>query len=549
MEYRVLARKYRPQTFADLIGQDVLVRTLTNAFATGRVAHAFLLTGIRGIGKTTTARIIARALNCVGPDGQSPMTITPCGVCSNCTMIAESRHMDVLEMDAASHTGVDDIRDLIGTVQYLPSSARFKVYIIDEVHMLSNNAFNALLKTLEEPPPHVKFIFATTEIRKIPVTILSRCQRFDLKRTPVEVLAAHLDNVAAKESVKAESEALTLIANAAEGSVRDGLSLLDQAIAHSDAEAGIRTEEVRDMLGMGDKSQLFALLRALMGGEVAQMLKEYHTLHGNGADPGMLLQDLLALAHFITRVKLAKEAANDITYSEGERGFAAEMAGKLSIMTLSRLWQMLLKGLQEARIAPNPSASAEMTLIRIAHAADLPPPADLIRTIRSQQGGNAATSGAAPAAPAPRGAPVSLITTQQTVARPAPVAAPVTQTVSMPQTFTEAVAMFEARREGLLHQYLMRQTRLVRFEAGRIEINASEVPVDFAGRVGKCLSDWTGQRWLVALSREQGEDTLYAQQEVASKLACEQAASHPLVKAVMEQFPGSTVTKIISKEE
>lgn len=548
MEYRVLARKYRPQTFADLIGQEVLVRTLTNAFATGRVAHAFLLTGIRGIGKTTTARIIARALNCVGADGNGPMTITPCGVCSNCTMIAESRHMDVLEMDAASHTGVDDIRDLIGTVQYLPSSARFKVYIIDEVHMLSNNAFNALLKTLEEPPPHVKFIFATTEIRKIPVTILSRCQRFDLKRTPVEMLATHLGNVAAKESVKADGEALTLIANAAEGSVRDGLSLLDQAIAHSDTEAGIRTEEVRDMLGMGDKSQLFALLRALMGGEVEQMLKEYHTLHGNGADPSMLLQDLLALAHFITRVKLAKEAANDITYSEHERKFAEEMAGKLSIMTLSRLWQMLLKGLQETRIAPNPSASAEMTLIRIAHAADLPPPTDLIRTIRSQQG-SSTSAGNSPAAPAPRNAPVSLITTQQTVARPAPVAGPQPQTVSMPETFAEAVAMFEARREGLLHQYLMRQTRLVRFEAGRIEINASEVPVDFAGRVGKCLSDWTGQRWLVALSREQGEDTLYAQKEVASKLACEQAASHPLVKAVMEHFPGSTVTKIISKED
>jgi DNA polymerase-3 subunit gamma/tau len=361
----------------------------------------------------------------------------------------------------------------------------------------------------------------------------------------VDVLSNHLRNVANKESVKAEDEALTLIANAAEGSVRDALSLLDQAIAHSDAANGIRTTDVRDMLGMNDKSQLFSLFKALLGGEMEALLKEYHTLHASGADPAMLLQDLLGLVHFVTRVKLTKDALNDITFSESERNFAAEMASTLSMTTLSRLWQMILKGLQETRIAPNPSASAEMTLIRIAHAADMPPPSELIRTLRNQQTTSMANTTAP--APAPRSAPVSLITTQQTVAHPAPVAQP--STIAMPENFAETVALFEAKRENLLHQYLMRQTRLVRFEKGRIEINANEVPMDFAGRVGKCLSDWTGQRWLVAISREQGEDTLQSRHEVASRIACEQATSHPLVKAVMDLFPGTAVTKIISKEE
>ncbi|MEI7669675.1 MAG: DNA polymerase III subunit gamma/tau, partial [Pseudomonadota bacterium] len=386
MEYRVLARKYRPQNFDDLVGQDVLVRTLSNAFATGRIAHAFLLTGIRGIGKTTTARIIARALNCIGTDGQGAMSINPCGVCSNCIMIAESRHFDVLEMDAASNTGVDNMRDIINNVQYLPVSARYKVYIIDEVHMLSNNAFNALLKTLEEPPPHVKFILATTEIRKIPVTILSRCQKFELKRIESQELAKHLANVLTKENLKCEEEALSLIANAAEGSVRDSLSLLDQAIAqNSDSDGIVKATQVREMLGINDKSQLFKLLSGLFSGSIAEVIAEFRHLHACGADPIILIQDLLEFIHFITRLKITPQAFGDISFSEEERGFAKEIADKTQITVTTKFWQMLLKGLQEAKIAPDPATSVEMTFIRIAHSSDLPSPADLIRKIQNNE--------------------------------------------------------------------------------------------------------------------------------------------------------------------
>jgi DNA polymerase-3 subunit gamma/tau len=549
MEYRVLARKYRPQTFADLVGQDILVRTLTNAFASGRIAHAFLLTGIRGIGKTTTARIIARALNCIGPEGTGGPTINPCGVCTHCKMIAESRDMDVLEMDAASHTGVDDIRDIIGTVQYLPSSARTKVYIIDEVHMLSNNAFNALLKTLEEPPPHVKFIFATTEIRKIPVTILSRCQRFDLKRVDTKSLSQHLTNIAGKESVAVEEEAMTLIAEAAEGSVRDSLSLLDQAIAHNaDDKSPIAASMVRDMLGMSDKSQLFTLLEKLFAGAVADTLAEFRALYGSGADPVILLQDLLSLVHFITRIKLAPDSANDIAYSENERNFGKDLAQKLPIAILTKAWQMLLKGLQETRIAPEPDCAAEMVLIRIAHSADLPTPSDLIRIIRKQEPlGTAATTSTSSVSS--HKAPVSLISTQQTVLAPAVAAAPATNYNAMPQAFTDAVQLFSTRREPLLYNYLMRDSQLVKFEKGRIELNvSSEVPVDFAGRVGKCLTDWTGQRWLVILSREAGAIPLQQQLESADLQKRDAIKTHPLVAAALEQFPGAEVTQIINKE-
>jgi DNA polymerase-3 subunit gamma/tau len=544
MEYRVLARKYRPQTFSDLVGQEVLVRTLTNAFATGRIAHAFLLTGIRGVGKTTTARIIARALNCIGPDGQGGPTISPCGVCTNCKMIAEGRHMDVLEMDAASHTGVDDIRDLIGTVQYLPSSARTKVYIIDEVHMLSNNAFNALLKTLEEPPPHVKFIFATTEIRKIPVTILSRCQRFDLKRVPTTLLAQHLAAIGAKENVSAEEEALILIAEAAEGSVRDSLSLFDQAIAHSSSL--IQTATVRDMLGMNDKSQLFTLLETVFSGKIAEALAEFRKLYSVGADPAMLLQDMLALVHFITRIKLTPEASNDIAFSESERNFGKQLADKLTIITLTKAWQMILKGLQETRFAPDPAAAAEMALIRIAYSADLPSPSDLIRTLKKQEQANPTTSTPAPTHDK---APVSLITTQQFIAQP--VAIPKTpEALPTLENFEDAVQMFNARREAILYNNLMRFAQLVKFEKGRIELNvASDVPTHFAGSVGKCLTEWTGERWVVILSHEKGAPTL---QEIADQKEIEMreaAKSDPLVAAVIREFPGAQVTKIIERKE
>ena len=546
MEYRVLARKYRPQTFADLVGQEVLVRTLTNAFATGRIAHAFLLTGIRGIGKTTTARIIARALNCIGPDGQGGPTITPCGVCTNCTMIAESRHVDVLEIDAASNTGVDNIRDIINSVQYLPSSARNKIYIIDEVHMLSTSAFNALLKTLEEPPPHVKFIFATTEIRKIPVTILSRCQKFELRRLETEALAKHLANITARESISAEEEALTLIADAAEGSVRDSLSLLDQAIAHNTAEK-IAAAAVRDMLGMNDKSQLFALLEQLCGGNIGESLTEFRKLYAAGADPVALLQDLMALVHFVTRVKITPAAANDLTFAESERSFAVALAQKLPMGALTKFWQMLLKGLQETRVAPDPAASAEMTLIRIAHSSDLPPPADLIRSLKKGDGVSASGSSAGHP-PAPTRAPVSLITTSQTILQP--VAQPVAvETVTL-NSFAEVAELFGAKREAVLFNYLVREVRLVSFEEGRIEMNvAPGVPVDFAGRIGKSLSDWTGKRWIITLSHEKGGIPLQEQWDAQAVQEREAVKTHPLVAAVLEKFPGAEVVKIINTEK
>ena len=392
--YRVLARKYRPADFTGLIGQEALVRTLSNAFATGRIAHAFMLTGVRGVGKTTTARIIARALNCIGADGKGKEpTIQPCGVCEPCTSIAESRNVDVQEMDAASRTGIDDIREIIEGVRYAPVAARYKVYIIDEVHMLSKQAFNGLLKTLEEPPPHVKFIFATTEIRKVPVTVLSRCQRFDLRRIESAELAVYLGTLAQKESVKIEDGALALIARAAEGSARDGLSLLDQAIAHGSLEGGsITAEMVRAMLGLADRGRILDLFEKLMGGKLPEALADVTSLYDAGADPLAVMQDLLETTHFLTRIKVAPAAQGFFDGGSAEAKRAAEMAAKLSVPTLTRAWQMLLKGLMEVRDATRPISALEMALIRVSYAADLPPTDKLVRDILD--GG---------AVPAPRG--------------------------------------------------------------------------------------------------------------------------------------------------
>ncbi|HEX6103773.1 MAG TPA: DNA polymerase III subunit gamma/tau, partial [Alphaproteobacteria bacterium] len=375
--YRVLARKYRPARFEELIGQEAMVRTLSNAIRTGRLAHAFMLTGVRGVGKTTTARIIARALNCVGPDGTGGPTVSPCGQCQHCTGIAEDRHVDVIEMDAASRTSVEDIRELIEGVRYRPVMARYKVYIVDEVHMLSRSAFNALLKTLEEPPQHVKFIFATTEIRKVPVTVLSRCQRFDLRRVEAEVLADHFSAIAGKEGIEIEPAAAALIARAADGSVRDGLSLLDQAIALADGR--VSEAQVRAMLGLADRTQAFDLFEAAMRGDAPAALASFAALYAAGADPALVLQDLLELTHWVTRVKLAPSAAADPTVPEAERVRGQALAERLSMPVLARAWQMLLKGLTETQTAPHPGQSAEMVLVRLAYAADLPSPADLVR--------------------------------------------------------------------------------------------------------------------------------------------------------------------------
>src|SRR4051812_38601159 len=393
LPYRVLARKYRPTDFTTLVGQEAMVRTLRNAIATGRIAHAFMLTGVRGVGKTTTARIIARALNCIGKDGKGGPTVDPCGVCPHCVSITEDRDVDVIEMDAASRTGVADARELIEGVRYRPVSARYKVYIIDEVHMLSTAAFNALLKTLEEPPPHVKFLFATTEIRKVPVTVLSRCQRFDLKRVPQDTLVEWFGKIAELEKVEISPEALALVARAADGSVRDGLSMLDQAIAHGGGV--VDAAQVRDMLGLADRSRVMELFEKTMRGDAAAVVAGLGEMHDAGADPVVILQDMLELTHWVTRLKVAPEAGASNADSERAQGLA--MAAKLSMASLTRAWSMLLKGLQETLSAPSPLRAAEMALIRLCYAADLPPPADAIKSLQNGAPSNGA------GAPAPRG--------------------------------------------------------------------------------------------------------------------------------------------------
>src|SRR5271155_2718697 len=446
--YRVLARKYRPQDFTGLIGQEALVRTLKNAFATGRIAHAFMLTGVRGVGKTTTARIIARALNCIGPDGKrTAPTIHPCGVCEPCIAIAESRHVDVQEMDAASRTGIDDVREIIEGVRYAPASARYKVYIIDEVHMLSKQAFNGLLKTLEEPPPHVKFVFATTEIRKVPVTVLSRCQRFDLRRIETDELIKHLENIARNEGVNIEQAALASIARAAEGSVRDALSLLDQAIAHDEGGA-ITAESVRDMLGLVDRGRILDLFEKVLSGRIAEALNDLAALYDRGADPLAVMQDLLEITHFLTRVKVAPGAEGFFDGGSGEASRAAEMASKLSVPALTRAWQILLKGLFEVRDATRPIAAAEMALIRLAYAADLPPTDKLVRDLLDSDGSAPRTaSSSTPSPSAPR---ASMSSGNALTARAAPAPQAMAENAPALRTLEDVVALASARGASLL---------------------------------------------------------------------------------------------------
>ncbi|HEX7968965.1 MAG TPA: DNA polymerase III subunit gamma/tau, partial [Stellaceae bacterium] len=502
--YRVLARKYRPSTFAELIGQEAMVRTLTNAIATGRIAHAFILTGVRGVGKTTTARILARALNCVGPDGKGGPTISPCGACEPCRAIAEDRHVDVMEMDAASRTGVDDIRELTEGVRYKPVAARYKIYIIDEVHMLSKNAFNALLKTLEEPPPDVKFIFATTEIHKVPITVLSRCQRFSLRRVPVELLVEHYAKIAATEGVSAEPAATALIARAADGSVRDGLSLLDQAIALGGGAIG--ENAVREMLGVADRGLVFDLLEAVLKGDAPGALQRMTALYEGGADPVMVLQDLLELAHFLTRLKLVPAAGAGDPALEGDRARGLTLAEKLGMPVLARTWQMLLKGIGEAQTAPSPLQAAEMVLVRLAYVADLPAPADLVKQLAGGREPSAAGSVAPrmPAASAPVGAngapPPRLSVSGDGGSSAAPRLAlrdepEVAPGLPQPQSFLDVIELFDKHREAVLRSHLHAHVHLVHFEPGRIEFRpAVGAPRDLANRLGKLLGEWTGTR-------------------------------------------------------
>jgi DNA polymerase III subunit gamma/tau len=548
--YRVLARKYRPSTFAELIGQEAMVRTLTNAIATGRIAHAFILTGVRGVGKTTTARIIARALNCIGPDGKGGPTASPCGLCEPCRAIADDRFVDVMEMDAASRTGVDEIRELTDGVRYKPVAARFKIYIIDEVHMLSKAAFNALLKTLEEPPPDVKFIFATTEIHKVPVTVLSRCQRFSLRRVPQDVLAAHYAAIAEKEQIKAEAPAIALIARAADGSVRDGLSILDQAMALGGET--ITEAMVRDMLGIADRGLVFDLLEAALKGDAGAALAQMKSLYEGGADPILVLQDLLELAHFLTRLKLAPNAGEGDPALEGDRVRGAPLAQKLGIPALTRTWQLLLKGLEEAQAAPSPLQAAEMVLVRLAYVADLPAPADIIRAL---EGAPAASANATTSSP-PRGghstAPVnnggSAPSIGSLAMREAPAAAPSPSTRAQepqPQSFLQVVELFEKNQEALLRAHLFAHVHLVRFEAGLIELRPDETaPRDLPNKLGSFLSQWTGRRWVVSVSGDPGEPTLKEQAEARAQSMKSEAARDPLVRAVLDTFPGARIEAV-----
>jgi len=560
--YRVLARKYRPQTFDDLIGQEPMVRTLRNAFDAGRIAHAFMLTGVRGIGKTTTARIIARGLNCVGPDGTGGPTIAPCGECEHCTSIAESRSVDVLEMDAASRTGIDDIREIIDGSRYTPVSARYKIYIIDEVHMLSKAAFNGLLKTLEEPPAHVKFIFATTEIRKVPVTVLSRCQRFDLKRIEAETLIEYLGGIAEKEGAAPERSALGLIARAAEGSARDALSLLDQALAHgAKAEDGttlVSEDEVRDMLGLADRARVLDLLNFVMEGDTAGALGELSDQYERGADPIVVLNDLLDLAHWLTRLKIVPDADDDATLPPEEIQRGKDMAERLPINVLTRTWQMLLKTLKEAKDAPRPLAAAEMGIIRLAYAAKLKTPDEVIRMLEagasdplpeppSGSSGGGGSGGSTGASGSRTGGGTSGSTGRAAV-KPQPVAH--AQNAVMLRTFEEVVALAEAHRDIRLKTELEDFVHLISFEMGRIEFRpAPRAPGDLAGRIGSQLEEWTGTRWAISIAKEGGSPTIRETREDEWAKAIATAKDDPLVAAAFVAFPDATVVDIFEAQD
>jgi DNA polymerase III subunit gamma/tau len=525
--YRVLARKYRPTRFDDLIGQDAMVRILRNAFATGRIAHAFMLTGVRGVGKTTTARIIARALNCTSGSGP---TADPCGVCADCVAILADRHPDVVEMDAASRTGVDDVREIIEATRYRPVQARTKVFIIDEVHMLSRNAFNALLKTLEEPPPHVKFVFATTELRKVPVTVLSRCQRFDLRRVRITELAALFGRLAVQEAVVVEPGALDVIARAADGSVRDGLSLLDQAIAQSDG--AVTEAAVVNMLGLADRGLVFDLMEAVMAGQPRQALQITELAHERGADLGMMLQDLLELTYTVTRLKSVPSLRDSQELPEAERTRGAALADQLSVPVLARAWQMLLKGVGEVETAPDRRAAAEMVLIRLCHVSELPPPGDLLRRL-----GNAPTQATGAPAPPPSGGGV------RAVAGGAPV--PVPATGPRLASFRDVTALVAERREAMLHAHLVHSVHVVRFAPPVIELRPqAEAPKDLAARLGALLTEATGTRWTIALSTAEGEPTVAEQGTAADSARRTAAADHPLVRAIMDAFPGARIDTV-----
>ena len=549
--YQVLARKYRPETFADLVGQDAMVRTLKNAFEADRIAQAFMMTGIRGTGKTTTARIIAKGMNCIGPDGTGKPTTEPCGVCEHCTAIMEGRHVDVMEMDAASNTGVANIREIIDSVHYRAASARYKVYIIDEVHMLSTGAFNALLKTLEEPPAHVKFIFATTEIRKVPVTVLSRCQRFDLRRIEPEVMIALLRKIAGGEGAEISDDALALITRAAEGSARDATSLLDQAISHGAGET--TADQVRAMLGLADRGRVMDLFDMILRGDAAGALNELSAQYSDGADPMAVLRDLAEITHWVSVIKVTPEAAEDPTVSPDERARGQATAATIPMRVLTRMWQMLLKALEEVAAAPNAMMAAEMAVIRMTHVADLPTPDELVRKLQDmtpppsgpgggrpapQAGGGATNAYATGPAPTHFG-PSGPVATAQTATELA------VESLARYARFEDVVDLIRAHRDVKLLVDVESGIRLAKYQPGRIEFTPSaSAPSDLAQKLGARLQSWTGNRWAVTLVNGCEAPTIVEVRDAADNALRDAAALHPVVTAVLQYFPKAQITDI-----
>jgi len=547
--YRVLARKYRPQDFGDLIGQQAMVTTLTNAFGTGRIAQAYMLTGVRGVGKTTTARILARALNYKSGEIDRP-TVDLASEGEHCRAIMEGRHIDVIEMDAASHTGIDNMRDILESVHYAPALARYKVYIIDEVHQLSNHAFNALLKTLEEPPAHLKFIFATTEIRKVPVTVLSRCQRFDLRRIDASVLVAHLARIVAAEGIEAEEDALALIARAAEGSVRDALSILDQAIAH--CAGRIAATELRAMLGLSDRARVIYLFEQVMAGDIAAALAEMKEQYELGADPAVVMTDLADFVHYVTRLKYMPQAADDAALSQAERQRGAGFARDLSVKALGRAWQILVKGIAEISQSERPLAAADMVLVRLTHAASLPTPDELLRGLDGAGVATAATK--SPSAPVrqPQAAEPSGVAQLASPSRlrpaPQPRAEPSADAAAQKLTlgrFEELVLLAEDRRDIMMRTCLRRHVRLVSFADGRMEFNlAGNPPPNFVQELSSRLQAWTGKRWIIAASSAGGAPTMEEAEQAEQADRNAAASSDPAVEAILARFPGARIVDV-----
>jgi len=558
--YLVLARKYRPRDFSTLVGQDAMVQTLGNAFAQNRIHHAFILTGVRGVGKTTTARILARAFNYEDDAGRRP-TLDLEVEGAHCRAIIEGRHVDVVEMDAASNTGINDIREIIESVKYGPASAHYKVYVIDEVHMLSTAAFNGLLKTLEEPPPYVKFIFATTEIRKVPITILSRCQRFDLRRIPADVMSAYLEKILGQEGIGFEPDALAMIVRAGEGSARDSLSLLDQAIAHGGGTVTAAT--VKTMLGLGDRARIIDLFEDVMAGRVAEGLTTLRELYDLGADPQTLLADMAEFTHLVTRIKVVPAAADDASLTPDEKSRGRDLAQRLPMRALTRAWQILFKGNEETARAGNGLQAAEMTLIRLAYAADLPSPDEVISKLTNQALSNAPLPGPAPRA-LPQGgggggggggasaqrvdAAPMMSTDPVAVSRPQAVAQPALATVA---SYKDLIALATAKREVLVKLALESQMRPISFEQGRIEVALAEnADPGMIATLSARLQAWTGQRWLVMVSTKPPEGmTIRQEREQRKEAATAAAHEDPLVKAILETFPGAKLVNVTVRDE